>query len=59
MCGVSFKLALENQDSVNLTYPWRLMELDCLAYGKGIEPIDFRRNRICGQGDKKRCHHLA
>ncbi|WP_275564669.1 hypothetical protein [Acetatifactor aquisgranensis] len=21
MCGVHFKLALENQDSVNLTYP--------------------------------------
>ena len=39
MCGVHFKLALENQDSVNLTYPWRLMELDCLAYGKGIEEV--------------------
>lgn len=39
MCGVSLKLALENQDSVNLTYPWRLMELDCLAYGKGIEEV--------------------
>ena len=39
MCGVHFKLALENQDSINLTYPWRLMELDCLAYGREIEGI--------------------
>ena len=39
MCGVHFKLALENQDSVNLTYPWRLMELDAVAYGKEIEEL--------------------
>lgn len=37
--GVCFKLGLENQNTVNLTYPWRLMELDCLAYGKEIEDI--------------------
>ena len=42
--GVSFRLGLENQDSVNLTYPWRLMELDCLAYGKAIDEIQ-ERNR--------------
>lgn len=27
--GTRFRLGLENQDSVNLTYPWRMMELDC------------------------------
>lgn len=40
--GVGFLLGLENQDSVNLTYPWRLMELDYLAYGKEIEEIQER-----------------
>lgn len=42
MGGMHFKLALENQDSVNLIYPWRLMELDCLAYGREIEEIQER-----------------
>ena len=37
--GFHFQLGLENQDSVNLIYPWRLMEWDCLAYGKEIEEI--------------------
>ena len=37
--GVCFKLGLENQNSINLTYPWRLMELDCLSYGRQIEDI--------------------
>lgn len=37
--GIPFRLGLENQDSINLTFPWRLMELDCLAYGKEIEEI--------------------
>lgn len=40
--GVCFKLGLENQNSVNLTYPWRLMELDCLTYGSEIEDIQER-----------------
>ena len=40
--GVHFKLGLENQNSVNLTYPWRLMELDCLSYGSAIEDIQER-----------------
>ena len=30
--GVRFLLGLENQDSINLTYPWRLMELDYNKY---------------------------
>ena len=37
--GVCFKLGLENQNSINLIYPWRLMELDCLGYGSEIEDI--------------------
>ncbi|WP_300841877.1 Rpn family recombination-promoting nuclease/putative transposase [uncultured Acetatifactor sp.] len=40
--GVSFLLGLENQDSVNLTYPWRLMELDYLAYGREVEEVQER-----------------
>lgn len=27
--GVRFLLGIENQQTVNLTYPWRLMEMDC------------------------------
>ncbi len=48
MCGVHFKLALENQESVNLTYPWRLMELDCLAYGREIEEVQ-EQNALKGE----------
>ena len=40
--GFHFRLGLENQDSVNLIYPWRLMEWDCLTYGKEIEEIQER-----------------
>lgn len=40
--GSCFKLGLENQNSINLTYPWRLMELDCLAYERQIENIQER-----------------
>lgn len=38
----SFCLGLENQDAVNLIYPWRVMELDCRSYGEGIEEIQER-----------------
>ena len=37
--GFSFLLGIENQYSVNLIYPWRLMELDCRAYGQQIEKL--------------------
>ena len=37
-----FLLGLENQETVNLIYPWRLMEMDCLAYRDGIERIQER-----------------
>lgn len=40
--GSSFLLGLENQQKVNLIYPWRLMEMDCLAYGREIEEIQER-----------------
>ena len=42
--GYSFWLGLENQDAVNLIFPWRLMEMDSLEYGAGIERIQ-ERNR--------------
>lgn len=45
LAGFRFLLGLENQDSVNLTYPWRLMELDNLAYGKAIEEIQEENQR--------------
>ena len=35
----SFLLGLENQHSINLIYPWRLMEMDCRAYGLQIEKL--------------------
>lgn len=37
--GTSFLLGLENQDKINLTFPWRIMEMDCLAYGLELEYI--------------------
>lgn len=43
--GFSFCLGLENQDAVNLTYPWRVMELDCRAYGEEIEAIQERNEK--------------
>lgn len=46
--GVCFKVGLENQNTVNLTYPWRIMELDCLAYGREIEDIQ-ERNAASGE----------
>lgn len=52
--GYSFYLGLENQEAINLIFPWRLMELDSLAYGVEIERIQ-ERNRVqkavYGQGD--------
>ena len=45
--GGSFYLGLENQETVNLTFPWRLMELDGLVYGTEIEEVQ-ERNRAIG-----------
>ena len=44
--GYSFCLGLENQDAINLIYPWRVMELDCCAYGTKIEEIQERNERV-------------
>lgn len=41
----SFLLGLENQQAVNLIYPWRLMELDCRAYGLQIERLQEKNSR--------------
>lgn len=40
--GFSFLFGLENQYSVNLIYPWRLMEMDCRAYGLQIEKLQLK-----------------
>lgn len=37
--GTNFLLGLENQQNINLIYPWRLMEMDCLTYGREIGEI--------------------
>lgn len=60
MGGVHFKLALENQDSMNLTYPWRLMELDCLSYGKEIEEVQEQnvlKEEKYGEEDDYKYHY--
>ncbi len=46
--GVRFLLGIENQQTANLTYPWRLMEMDCLTYGREIEAAQDRNeeNRV-------------
>lgn len=46
--GTQFLLGLENQDKINLTFPWRLMEMDCLAYGQELESIR-EKNRYTKQ----------
>ncbi len=43
--GTDFRLGIENQNSINLTFPWRLMELDCLTYGAEIEEIQEKGGR--------------
>lgn len=40
----AFLLGLENQNAVNLIYPWRLMELDCQAYGQQIERLQEKNS---------------
>ncbi len=35
----SYLLGIENQENINLIFPWRLMQMDCLAYEKQIEEI--------------------
>lgn len=40
-----FLLGLENQNTVNLIFPLRLMEMDCLTYRDGVEMIQERNQR--------------
>lgn len=40
-----FLLGLENQSAINLIYPWRLMELDCRAYGQQIEKLQEKNRK--------------
>ena len=40
----SFLLGLENQETVNLTYPLRRMEMDCCTYRAGVEEIRERND---------------
>lgn len=51
--GTSFLLGLENQDKINLTFPWRIMEMDCLAYGWELERIS-EKNRYTLQAYGKK-----
>lgn len=43
----SFLLGLENQETVNLAYPLRLMEMDCCTYRAGVEEIRERNDGDC------------
>lgn len=45
----SFRLGIENQYTINLIYPWRLMEMDCCTYGRDIEQV---QERNAGRGEK-------
>lgn len=38
----NYLLGIENQDKINLTFPWRLMQMDCLAYERQIVEIQER-----------------
>lgn len=51
--GTHFLLGLENQDKINLIFPWRLMEMDCLAYGREIEEISEENRRARKHYGKK------
>ncbi|MCM1188962.1 MAG: hypothetical protein NC541_06660 [bacterium] len=46
--GTGFLLGLENQEKINLIFPWRLMKLDCLAYRHEIEKA-CEKNRDTGK----------
>ena len=41
----SYLLGIENQEKINLIFPWRLMQMDCLAYERQIEEIQERNKR--------------
>jgi len=41
----SYLLGIENQEKINLIFPWRLMQMDCLTYERQIEEIQERNER--------------
>lgn len=60
-CGIRFRLGLENPAASNLTYPWRLMEMDCLAYGNEIAKIQEQNeanHAIYGEKDDFQYRYL-
>ena len=58
----SFLLGLENQESINLILPWRLLDMDRLVYGINIEDIQQanKDNDVAyGQEDDYKYRFLA
>ena len=41
----NYLLGIENQENINLTFPWRLMQMDCLAYEGQLEKIRERNKQ--------------
>lgn len=41
----TFYLGIENQYDVNLIFPWRMMQMDCLAYESQIEEIKGKNRK--------------
>jgi len=44
--GIQFLLGLENQEKINLIFPLRLMEMDCLAYRQEIEEFSEKSRTV-------------
>ncbi len=40
--GAEYYLGIENQEKINLTIPWRIMQMDCLEYERQLEEIQQR-----------------
>lgn len=54
MQGKKYYVGIENQEKINLTMPWRIMQMDCLEYERQLEKI--RQKNITekvsyGEGD--------
>jgi len=41
----SYLLGIENQENINLIFPWRLMQMDCLDYEQQIEEIQEKNKQ--------------
>ena len=40
-----YYLGIENQADINLIFPWRLLQMDCLTYERQIEDIQTANAR--------------